>query len=705
MNKVTLTVKPICIPYGNKKLGQLKLHTLQERVYETINQGNSVTLSTPTGSGKTLTLLLATNYGGAVGVYPNNTLLMNQRKSITNIITKYSKIGKCVGYFDINNKKYETKCPDDVPDSPLIIFEINDPNGVLKDYGHIGLLTVSGETIKTEESMPKREFLYSLAEKAFSYKDIYIITLTTPDTFLLLYSGAYRDLQVVGKLVHNLLQLLAEGKDSAIIENELRKTMTASRSVLAPIIGLKARLLEYPLFIDEFHLYGKYELDALYAILKLNKEVSLEEYPIIFSSATPARDTLEELEKELGIRYETIEYRPLEDTCNGFKVRGKTEVDIVGIDSTNYRGLGAYYHVGDRVSDKLLNNYKDEIKNVVKSNRKVMVILDRVYQVFWTVEDLIKGKLNPVECHVSIPHPRCTKQANIVIGSNRLTQGISVEDIVFLASTAVGVEDAIQRFGRSGRGGLDSHVVLFAPKDKVNKVNNQKGKRLSYDQFIKEILEKLYVDITSRSREWSKMYTALHNIRRELIYAVSISSIARVAGLYRLFKKVIEYIDREKAKDILNSWVYGGSDTYAHIMRFRKTGFKVKYRIKGNNDIEEDDIGIIIRNAKINNINRNILEIDPWNAPTTVKQRDIVFLDGSTIKERLVKGRIMLLSFLIAKHGVELFLDNSSIKPISDVLLYIPLTPPPEDYKLFIVQSGEAVLANIDRKETVAYFL
>ncbi|MCE4607550.1 MAG: hypothetical protein F7B61_01135, partial [Caldisphaeraceae archaeon] len=215
----------------------------------------------------------------------------------------------------------------------------------------------------------------------------------------------------------------------------------------------------------------------------------------------------------------------------------------------------------------------------------------------------------------------------------------------------------------------------------------------------------LYVDITSRSREWSKMYTTLHNIRRELIYAVSISSIARVAGLYRLFKKVIEYIDREKAKDILNSWVYGGSDTYAHIMRFRKTGFKVKYRIKGNNYIEEDDIGIIIRNAKINKINENILEIDPWNAPTTVKQRDIVFLDGSTIKERLVKGRIMLLSFLIAKHGVELFLDNSSIKPISDVLLYIPLTPPPEDYKLFIVQSGEAVLADIDRKKTVAYFL
>ena len=705
MTRLTVTVDPICIPFGSKSIGRLRLHKLQEETHKLVNEGRSVVLSSPTGSGKTLTLLLAEDYGGAVGIYPNNTLLINQRDSLRSIIEKHSGIGKCIEYYDTGSGTVQ-KCKGQAPDTPLLIFKIDDSNGVLSDYKHIAILTVSGKTIPSPGESPatsKRELVYSLIEKALSYKDTYTVTLTTPDTFLLLYSGAYRDFETVGKLIHNLLQLISTGASPNEMENIIRKTATAARSTLAPIIGLRARLLEYPLFIDEFHLYGAYELDALYAILKLNKEVALEEYPVVFSSATPAQDTINELTELLEIDLSPVSFNVVDRRCRGFMVRGRTTVEIIGVD-VGVRGLGAYYHVGDHVPQIILNNYSSVLADAKNGNIRAMIILDRVYQVYKMVESLVTNGYVPVKCHVSIPHPACSSSAGIIVGSQRLTQGVDIENVKFLAMTAVGAEDAVQRFGRSGRGGLDSHVVLFAAERRVETIRQYDNRRFPYSTFVSKVLGELYLDITSRSREWSKNYKDLHTIKRKLMYAITVTSLARVAGQYRLFSKVLKEIDRSEASNIKDYWIYGGPDTLAYLLRFRKTGFRVKYKIKGNGEVKEDDIGVIIRNARVR-VQGGILEIDPWNAPTRVKDRDILVLDATTVKERLLRGRITRLKYLMDRHGVEVLISNIRIKPSTDTLLFFPMSPPKKDYMMFWVQSGEAILTELGRIDTIAFFL
>ncbi len=704
MNKISLELEPVCIPYSNVYMGKLRLHVLQEKVYSLVSKGKNILLNAPTGSGKTLTLLSATDYGGAVGIYPNNTLLVNQRDSINDIITKHSGIGECIGYYDTVEKNFVEKCPDAALDSPLIIYKVRD-DGILRDYEHIALLTISSKTIEKIEESSKREVIFSLAEKAYSYRNAYVVMLTTPDTFLLLYSGAYRDFSTVGKLVHNLLKLLAEGKDARAIENELRRTLTVTRASLAPIIGIRARLLEFPMFIDEFHLYGPYELDALYAILKLNKEVSIEELPVVFSSATPAEDTLEILKHELGLEYEKIEYNEnsYKACSGGFQVRGSTVVDIVGVD-TGYRGLGAYYHVGDKVSDIILSQYGNVLRSVLQDNTRALIILDRVYQVFQMVESLLRANIMPVECHVSISHPKCVDSANVVVGSQSITQGVNIDNVVFLATTAVSVEDAIQRIGRSGRRGLDSHVVLFAPSHRLDNVLDYGGKRLSYTDFIKEVLAKLYLDISNRMRDVTKNYDKLHRVRRKLIYSVAVTSLARVAGQHHILEKAREEIDKTTAQDVLENMVFGDSDVFALLLKFRRTGFKARYRIIGSDELREDDIGIVIRNARIVRVEGGILVIDPWNAPKVTKERDVAVLDASTIKDRLVRGRITRLNYLRKIFGAEVRVVNTEIKPLDDVLVYILRTPPASDYSLFLVQTGEALLVEFGSLQTIAVY-
>lgn len=700
MKKVTLTVKPVCIRYSNKRIGRIKLHVLQDKVYELINKGKNILLNAPTGSGKTLTLLLATSYGGAVGIYPNNTLLINQRNSIHDIITKYSEIGDCIAYYNIEKEMLLDDCPSKTPDSPLLIYRINDFSGILKNYKHIALLTISGTIIEKREGKVKREIVYTLAEIAYRYKDVYIITLTTPDTFLLLYTGAYRDFETIGKLVHNLLVSISNGKKPREIENDIRKSMTAARSSLAPIIGIRARLLEFPLFIDEFHLYGSFELDALHVILSINKEVSIEKYPIVFSSATPAKDTIEKLQQE----FVEVKYRSEDNDCkNGFSVRGETIVEIIGVE-TESKGLGAYYQVGDHVPNILLIYYKDSLKKHLSKGGKVMVILDRVYQVFQLVDEFLKHDMAPVECHVSMPNPKCQNNSNIIVGSQKLTQGVNIENVTLLATTAVGVEDAIQRFGRGGRRGTETYTLLFVPSQRINVIQKYNSRSLNYNEFINEVLGKLYTDLNARKRDPASKLEKLHEIRQKLIYSVAIVSLARVAGQPELLKYIINKIDRDTT-NATTRLVYGDPLTLALLLKYRRTGFKIKYKIIKDNNIYEDDIGVIIRNSRIVRADGELLVVDPWNPPKKVKERDITTIDATYISDYALRGKITRLKYLLQKYNIEILINNVNVKPATDVLLYVYKTPPNEDYALFLVQSGEAILIQFASASTIALFM
>jgi ATP-dependent helicase YprA (DUF1998 family) len=81
---ISFRVKPVYLENGDVQLGNWTLRWFQERVMNNLTRGRDTLLVAPTGSGKTLTLLLAGE--GAVGIYPNNTLLLDQQRSIDKIL-------------------------------------------------------------------------------------------------------------------------------------------------------------------------------------------------------------------------------------------------------------------------------------------------------------------------------------------------------------------------------------------------------------------------------------------------------------------------------------------------------------------------------------------------------------------------------------------------------------------------------------------
>jgi len=713
MEKVTVEVEPLHIPFSNRVIGDLRLHILQSKLYDSLNKGRNILLNAPTGSGKTLTLLLAGVYGGAVGLYPNNTLLVNQRDSLLKIIVEKARVVRkaWICKYDLDTNGYISI---DVDQSkldgilnfikgekriPLIMLEIERGSDLFSGYTHIALLTVSGATVESEEGVPKREALYRLVEKAYSFGNPYITALMTPDTFLLIYSGMYRDFEVVGKMVHSTLGLLSEGASSKRMEDLLRETGTASRASLGPIIGIRARLLEFPLFIDEFHLYGDYEKDALYTILKLNREIGGEEYPVVFSSATPAEDTMNELTKDLGIDYTEISYE--NTNGDGFRVSGRTVVDVIPVDVHGVR-INAYYEVGDHVPRILIENYLDEIKEILKKGGRILVILDKICQVFKTAEEFLDIGIQPT-CYSTIKHPGCVEDSNLIIGSNSVTQGVNISNIKLLALTGIGWEDAVQRFGRRGRDGEDSHVILFAPRGRIEEIADFNGKKLSYTSFRDEIIKKIYTDVTARSRDITKYYSDLHWNRRKLLYLASLASLTRVIGQHRMFLKLQQEIDRSYAKYLLKGFIFGEPDVYAYVMMFRRAGFNVRYRIEGHDDIQEADIGTLIRNVKIMGSDGDVLLVDPWNPPE-LSERTIVTLDAEGINESHLDRRIARLIYLISKYGASVRAGSYKIHPTSDVTLYIEKQSD-EGYKLFLIQTGQAVEVNFGTTTKLAIFL
>ncbi|MGC8997749.1 MAG: DEAD/DEAH box helicase, partial [Fervidicoccaceae archaeon] len=101
MDKYTFFVPSFSIPYSNKYLTDtLRLNQFQKRVFDILSSNNlkDILLTAPTGSGKTLTLLLNTSHDLEVGgkelrgflaIYPNNTLLVNQMCTVESIIIEH----------------------------------------------------------------------------------------------------------------------------------------------------------------------------------------------------------------------------------------------------------------------------------------------------------------------------------------------------------------------------------------------------------------------------------------------------------------------------------------------------------------------------------------------------------------------------------------------------------------------------------------
>lgn len=703
---ITFTVPSFSIPYSGKQLTDtLRLNQFQAEIYKLLGKERDILVTAPTGGGKTLSLLLnPDNSGGVSGfvaLYPNNTLLVNQLCTVEDVIIEHfgaqlvetaglCETGICNGS---NGVRRRCECSRRNPESdciePLTIYKV-DESKIMDSWdsvAYIALLTVSGRYI-VSQGLPKREVLYGIARKVLKYRrqgGIYVIVFATPDTYLLLSTGAYRDFEGVGKTIHNMLLAIAEDKD---LETVLRETGVLARGLVDETISVVQRLMNQPLFIDEFHLYGPYELDALYAMLILYKRFIGK--PVVFSSATPAEDILAEL-KGAGVN----PVRVIAQTASGLKgfpVRGETRVTLIPI-PTRRKGMPAYFEASSSVPGIVADRLIEKITKL--RDGRVLIVLERL----WMVSELawtMSSRGLDVECIASIvPRDACKSGSRVIVGSEATTQGVNLGKVVLGVTGGASSEDVIQRIGRIGRRGVDSEVYLVLPEYAIASYT-LKG-RMSYWEFV-AIIKNLYPDYPKRKRDVSRIIPGwFHELRRKLIVSLGLASIARVSGIRQVYDMIA--LSKKDAIEMLNG-VVGSPQVYTDLLLFRRTGFTVGYLVAGTNDRGETSIGLITRNFRVMHVTKNgrlVIELTRARKPLRIK----VLGDPAPFARKFVSLKRFLRSI---KGRVEIGEEHSLEEDqVEDTLVYV--TDAGEELSEYLSYTGEGaeILSASGRRYAVIF--
>ena len=661
---MSIYIDSLYIPYSYENICSMRLTEVQKKVHDLLEEEKDILLHAPTGSGKTVSLLLSPfvsryEIGGMIGLYPNNELLKNQMETVSEVVERFMNgVEESVKIRDLELKVYRIECRE---------------RGLFPDVERVVLLPLSSRYIVSGTGEPKSEIIYDIGAtlgRLHSRGKTYVIVFTTPDTFLLIYTGSYMNFEYVGKALYNVLEAISNDdfdKIDYLVKRSLPRRLTAND------VGFSERILDNPLFIDEFHLYGPYELPVLDALLRLFKEYSGK--PVIFSSATPSRELIDEL--EWFDKSNLVEVRSRTSTRgDGFLVRGEVEVVPEPVE-TDRRGIIGFYkslgHVVDIATD---HEIVKELKGL--SGRDTgLIIVDRLWMVNEVARRLNMNGIVP-RCIASIyDETLCTDESNIIVGSESTTQGVNLGRVTLSVMGGVSAEDVIQRWGRVGRRVSDETSIVHLVLPEYALDENPPPKRTDYWGFT-EWIEKVFPDYPKRKRDYinllsEKTVSQLTTTRKKLVYLLGKISRHRVSGARIQIESIP--ISNHEASQILKR-IMGPPETLARIIMFRRTGFTVKIRTP-NNIIKETTIGIITRNFRPEGTipNKGIIKIsfEPARSRLSIVPRNL------DIRELFsLSGKIMTIKTLLEtlRGYIKITINGTSIRlaknEISDdTLVYI----------------------------------
>ena len=576
-------IKPVYTVEGNAPLGEWTLRRFQERILDNISSKKDTLLVAPTGAGKTLSLFLGKE--GIVGLYPNNTLLLDQQRSVDKILRQAlsAKLVSPTGGRDVDILRiYELKEGVKLPQS---------------SSSKVAVVLLSGRYIGYERDeegrlIPKRLTLIKKVVEKICYpakgeKPPYMIVMGTPDTALMIMAGIYRNFEKVGYALHNAFIASVMGKDVSWILSKYRVAVAGEMSHIARI---RECLLKYPWFIDEFHLYGLYEASGLLPILHVYRDYIGWEEPIVLSSATPKGALYERIINE--IKFYKIGAEIKTKGSPDALVRGETEVEVVAIDVSG-RGVSKWFKIGF-YAPSIVNERINKIKKVLATGGNVFIVVDRINQVPPIVDALLSRNIQP-ECSVTIKPLGCAdSEKPIVVGCESISQGIDRENVRYGIITSYNWASLIQRMGRIGRK-TESRILILLPRlRKEHPIESLDGKLVTYNEFVKVVME-TYRDIDPARKQMITRIMKIYGMRSKLLEYTTIiaySQVSKPKGVFKTLRKRL----REDI-NILNKF-YGSAETLANIMMFRSSGFRVKVE-KPDGKWDETDIGTVLRNYDV----------------------------------------------------------------------------------------------------------
>lgn len=514
----TIEVMPVCVELGKVRLKSRAEFTLRRFQEETIDFFNSphqyLFLTAPTGSGKTFTLLApllsnvlyGTNYDGALGIYPTKPLTVDQFESLKTTLSKLS-----------TGRDRELENGVAIYDLEFEVIRNDDKLGYYKNK--VGLVLLTRDTIEKLKSVlgaeSGRHVLEAIRRTILAESVDYLMTLAVPEYPYLMFSHMYRshhdlakllDLASSGKLVQRIVEnLLSRVNNEDALKQYVEKIvkeimlLIEGRVAERELAELSSALLPPVLFFDEFHTWGFYELPTAISLVLLHRLLSLsstrsEAYKVVFSSATPGRHLPNILSKTAGDA--TIKQVRVDTTDCGedstIKIRGKTTVELYPVE-TRVSGYPAWIEL-----DKHLPIVVDSKSQEILEHKRTLVFGRRVYSVEESAKKFYeKTGVTPTVITGLVPPPGfrgkeelVTKKTDgelYVFGNYAIELGVDLQGISYSIISATSLGELVQRMGRSGRGSIDSKVVILTPKSYADVlVNHRLGgmSRVQYGEFI-----------------------------------------------------------------------------------------------------------------------------------------------------------------------------------------------------------------------------
>ncbi len=240
--------------------------------------------------------------------------------------------------------------------------------------------------------------------------------------------------------------------------------------------------LEYFGYIifDEYHLYDEAQIANLLTLVYL-RDIFLQEnnkIKFFFVSATPEK-SLKDLLINNGYQVEEIIENIVEEVSLSRAIHGLINVDFCST-------------LNQKVP---INEYIHEIKNIIDSGKRVLIVLDKLNEVQLLSDDLAARFPESVIYQSTGYTPKTENQqdkikdANIIIATNKAEVGINYDVQYCIMQPGKFYQNFVQRFGRVARGDLGGKIVVSLDNVKYNSLKRAFNgyEEVDYYDFIEKI--------------------------------------------------------------------------------------------------------------------------------------------------------------------------------------------------------------------------
>lgn len=240
--------------------------------------------------------------------------------------------------------------------------------------------------------------------------------------------------------------------------------------------------LEYFGYIifDEYHLYDEAQIANLLTLVYL-RDIFLQEnnkIKFFFVSATPEK-SLKDLLINKGYQVEEIIENIVEEENHSRAIHGLINVEFCS-------------PLNQKVP---INEYRSEIKNIIDSGKRVLIVLDKLNEVQLLSDDLAAQFPESVIYQSTGYTPKTENQqqkineANIIVATNKAEVGVNYNVEYCIMQPGKYYQNFVQRFGRVARGDLEGKVVVSLDNVKYNSLKRifNGFEEVNYYDFLEKI--------------------------------------------------------------------------------------------------------------------------------------------------------------------------------------------------------------------------